>query len=44
MSVTYGKHRALDGISLNAKPGEIVVILGANGAGKSTILKSIAGI
>lgn len=44
LSVTYGKHRALDGISLNTKPGEIVVILGANGAGKSTVLKSIAGI
>ena len=44
LSVTYGKHRALDGVNLSMKPGEIVVILGANGAGKSTVLKSIAGI
>lgn len=44
LSVNYGKHRALDGVSLTTKPGEIVVILGANGAGKSTVLKSIAGI
>ncbi|MGP9791711.1 ATP-binding cassette domain-containing protein [Roseinatronobacter sp. NSM] len=44
LNVTYGKHRALDGVSLSTKPGEIVVILGANGAGKSTVLKSIAGI
>ncbi|MGY6705964.1 ABC transporter ATP-binding protein [Roseinatronobacter sp.] len=44
LSVNYGKHRALDGVSLSTKPGEIVVILGANGAGKSTVLKSIAGI
>lgn len=44
LSVSYGKHRALDGVSLTTKPGEIVVILGANGAGKSTVLKSISGI
>ncbi|MGY6695705.1 MAG: ATP-binding cassette domain-containing protein [Roseinatronobacter sp.] len=44
LSVTYGKHRALDGASLRVAPGEIAVILGTNGAGKSTLLKSIAGI
>jgi branched-chain amino acid transport system ATP-binding protein len=40
----YGKHRALDGVSLDVARGEIVVILGANGAGKTTLLKVIAGL
>lgn len=44
LSVSYGKHRALEGISLSVKPGEIVVILGANGAGKSTLLRAIGGV
>jgi branched-chain amino acid transport system ATP-binding protein len=44
VSAFYGKHRALDGVSLNVARGEIVVILGANGAGKSTLLKTIGGL
>ncbi|MEQ9814664.1 MAG: ATP-binding cassette domain-containing protein [Azospirillaceae bacterium] len=44
LSVSYGKHRALEDVSLGVEPGEIVVILGANGAGKSTLLRAIAGI
>ena len=44
VSAFYGKHRALDNVSLNVARGEIVVILGANGAGKTTLLKVIAGL
>jgi branched-chain amino acid transport system ATP-binding protein len=41
---SYGKIDALKGISLRVYPGEIVTIIGANGAGKSTTLMSICGI
>lgn len=44
LSVAYGKHQALNDVSVKVAPGEIVVILGANGAGKSTLLKAISGI
>ena len=44
LSVLYGKHQALENISISVNKGELVVILGANGAGKSTLLKSISGI
>ncbi|MBL6865133.1 MAG: ABC transporter ATP-binding protein [Rhodospirillales bacterium] len=44
LSVFYGQHHALDQVSINIKAQEIVVILGANGAGKSSLLKAIAGI
>ncbi len=44
LSVSYGKHRALEDVSIHVRPGEIVVILGANGAGKSTLLKAVSGI
>lgn len=41
---SYGNIEALKGISLKVLPGEIVTIIGANGAGKSTALMSICGI
>lgn len=44
LSVSYGQHRALEGASLRIGRGEIVVILGANGAGKSSLLKAVSGI
>jgi branched-chain amino acid transport system ATP-binding protein len=40
----YGKIQALKGISLEVPEGEIVAILGANGAGKSTTLRTISGL
>jgi len=43
LEVTYGHIVALRGISLTVNEGEIVTIIGANGAGKSTTLKAIIG-
>ena len=40
----YNGQKAVDGISFELHPGEIVGFLGPNGAGKSTTLKMIAGI
>src|SRR4051794_8117078 len=44
ISVAYGKHLAVDRISLDVARGEIVLILGANGGGKTSLLKAIAGM
>jgi branched-chain amino acid transport system ATP-binding protein len=44
LSVSYGKHVALDKVTLEVARGEIVVILGANGSGKTTLLKSLGGL
>jgi len=40
----YGSVRALRGVSLEVREGEIVALLGANGAGKSTTLRTISGL
>ena len=44
VDVAYGKRRALEGVSLSVGDGEIVTLLGANGAGKSTALRTISGL
>ena len=44
LRVSFGGIRAVDGISFDVEEGKIVTLIGANGAGKSTILRSIAGI
>jgi branched-chain amino acid transport system ATP-binding protein len=44
ISVKYGKAMALDDVSLEVAEGSVVSIIGANGAGKSTILRSISGL
>ena len=44
VEASYGPVQALRGVSLSVMKGKIVTVLGANGAGKSTILKTISGI
>ena len=44
LRVSYGGIEALKGISLSVEEGEIVTLIGANGAGKSTTLRAISGL
>ncbi|MEW2432403.1 ABC transporter ATP-binding protein [Micromonospora sp. NPDC047644] len=44
VSLLYGRIQALHGISLTVAEGEIVALIGANGAGKSTTMRAISGI
>jgi branched-chain amino acid transport system ATP-binding protein len=44
INVYYGAIHAVKGISFEVKEGEIVTLIGANGAGKSTILKTVSGM
>ena len=44
LHVSYGAIRALHGISLEVKQGEIVTMIGANGAGKSTTIRTVSGL
>lgn len=44
LNVRFGGIRAVDGISMNVEEGKIITLIGANGAGKSTILRSVSGI
>lgn len=42
--VSHGKIRALHGVSINVNPREVVTLIGGNGSGKSTFLKTISGL
>ena len=44
LNVSYGKAKVVHDVNINVEEGEIVTILGANGAGKTTILRSITGL
>jgi branched-chain amino acid transport system ATP-binding protein len=44
LTVSYGSVPAVEGVSLIVEPGELRVILGANGAGKTTIIKALLGL
>ncbi len=44
MNVYYGSIHAIKQVSFEVKPGEIVSLIGANGAGKSTVLKTVSGL
>ncbi|MDD5414551.1 MAG: ATP-binding cassette domain-containing protein, partial [Smithellaceae bacterium] len=44
LRVSYNSIQAVDDISFDVTRGEIVTLIGANGAGKSTILRSISGL
>lgn len=44
LSVSYGAVHAIHGVSLHVNDGEIVSLIGANGAGKTTILGTISGL
>jgi branched-chain amino acid transport system ATP-binding protein len=44
INIFYGKSQALHGVSLSVRDGEVVALIGANGAGKTTVLKAISGL
>ena len=44
LHLSYGRIRALQGVTVDIRAGEVVALIGANGAGKSSALKAIAGL
>src|SRR5439155_11763236 len=44
VSAGYGRHTAIEGVTLRVEPGEVVALVGRNGCGKTTILRAAAGV
>jgi branched-chain amino acid transport system ATP-binding protein len=44
LAVSYGRTEALKGITLRVEPGQIVCLIGANGAGKTTAMRALSGL
>ncbi len=44
VTVVFGGHRALDGVALDAEPGQVTGLIGPNGAGKSTLFDVVSGL
>ena len=44
LSIVYGRNRAVRQVNLRVEPGEIVTVLGANGAGKTSLLRGLQGV
>ena len=44
LAITYGNIKAVEGISFDVGEGEIITLIGANGAGKSSILRAVSGM
>ncbi len=44
LTVVYGERKAVDGLTIEVRPGEIYGLLGSNGAGKSSTIKAIVGL
>ncbi|WP_437440542.1 ABC transporter ATP-binding protein [Nocardioides eburneus] len=44
MSIHYGRIQAIDGLSITVEEGEVVTLIGANGAGKTSTMRAVAGL